>query len=256
MINKAVSLNNSQQIFYFDVLTLHKAVAHCITTRNSFNRSDYNLSFHTGQEAEVLQNRRTLQQFFEGTSLTIPKQCHGTQVVQITKDNNHEIPEGTDALVTNVTGLVIGVLSADCVPVLFYDPVKKVLGAAHAGWKGTVGNIVSATLEKMREAYNCKPSNVLAFIGPSIAELNFEVGEEVAERFYNFGLSAVVKKYDDGKSHIDLWLANSLLLERAGVRSNNIYRAEIDTYQRTDSFYSARREGFDTGRFGAFIMLV
>jgi len=252
----SLSLNQEQQVYRFEALNKNKAVAHVITTRNSFTIPDFNLSFHTGAEEQVLQNRKILQHFFNGASLTIPKQCHGIKVVQITKDNNTEQPLDTDALVTNVPGLVIGVLSADCVPILFYDPIKQVLGAAHAGWKGTVANIVEATLKKMQAAYDCRSSDIQAYIGPSISIPHFEVGEEVANQFETLDLNNCIQRPTVGsKPHIDLWLANQFLLRRAGVKDSNIHVAGMCTYDHTNELYSARKEGFQTGRFGAFIML-
>ncbi|MDB5272606.1 MAG: hypothetical protein JWO58_973 [Chitinophagaceae bacterium] len=255
MIKTTLLLDQEQQLYRFEKLKESKGIVHAITTRNSLATADFNLSFHTGQEEQVIRSRKALQHFFKATSLTIPKQCHGTKVVQITEVNNHEIPLDTDALVTNVPGLTIGVLSADCVPILFYDPVKRVLGAAHAGWKGTVANIVGATLKKMQEFYGCNFLDIEAYIGPSISSIHFEVGEEVAAQFEKLELKSCIQQTSTNKPHIDLWLANKILLQRSGVKKENIDVSEMCTYDHVDHFYSARKEGFQTGRFGAFIML-
>ncbi|MDF2453928.1 MAG: hypothetical protein K0S26_3432, partial [Bacteroidota bacterium] len=239
----------------FNALNSFKTVAHAISTRNSLFVSDFNLSFHTGAEEQVVENREKLRQFFKAKTLTIPKQCHGSTVVQINSSNSDQMPSDTDALITNVPGLAIGVLSADCVPLLLYDPVKQALGAAHAGWKGTVANIAAATVESMHKAYGSNPEDLMVCIGPSISQTHFEVGEEVADRFKALDLSVCIQEVKDEKPHVDLWMANKLLLQRIGVKAFHIHTAALCTVDHTDHFYSARAEGFGTGRFGAFIML-
>jgi YfiH family protein len=256
MISPAsIAFDPEQQFYHFEILDLLKTVAHVVTTRNSFSIPDFNLSFHTGKEEQVVGNRNQLCQFFKARALTIPKQCHGIRIAEVTEHNKHEIPVDTDALITNVPGLAIGVLSADCVPLLFLDPVKQVIGAAHAGWKGTVAGIATATIEKMGIAYGSKPQDMIVCIGPSISQIHFEVGEEVADRFKELELHACIKQENGAKPHIDLWMANRLLLQKAGIAEANIHTAAICTVEHTDQFYSARGEGFGTGRFGAFMLL-
>jgi YfiH family protein len=251
----SIAFNPEQQFYHFEALDKLKTIAHVITTRNSLSIPNFNLSFHMGKEEQVIENRNQLCQFFKARALIIPKQCHGTAIAQITDNNSDHIPMDTDALITNVPGLAIGVLSADCVPILFFDPVKQALGAAHAGWKGTVAGIATATVEKMRIAYGSKSEDMIVCIGPSISQIHFEVGEEVADRFKELGLKACIIQKDGDKPHIDLWMANKLLLQKAGIAESNIQTAGMCTYEHTDQFYSARGEGFGTGRFGAFILL-
>jgi polyphenol oxidase len=251
----AVVFNPQEQLYSFNALNLQKTVAHVITTRNGLSVLDFNLSFHTGHEEQVTDNRETLRKFLRAKTLTIPKQCHGVSIAQITASNSEHIPEDTDALITNVPQLAIGVLSADCVPILFFDPVKQAIGAAHAGWKGTVAGIATVTVDAMNKAYGSNPEDIMVCIGPSISFTHFEVGEEVADEFKQLSLQACITQPEGGKPHIDLWLANRLLLQQAGVKASNVHTAGICTYQRTDLFYSARGEGFGTGRFGAFIQL-
>ncbi len=255
MQTPSLTFDSEQQLYHFTILNSFQTVAHAISTRNSLFVSDFNLSFHTGKEDQVLKNRERLRQFFKAKTLTIPKQCHGIKVEQITNQNSEQIPVDTDALITNVPGLAIGVLSADCVPILFYDPVQKALGAAHAGWKGTVAGIASATVQSMHESYGTNPADVIACIGPSISQPHFEVGEEVADQFRQLGLEACIQQEAGAKPHIDLWVANGLLLQEAGLLKSHIHTAALCTYEETRHFYSARAEGFGTGRFGAFIQL-
>jgi polyphenol oxidase len=241
----------SNNLFQFEGL----ALKHAITTRRSFNSKDFNLSYTTGEFGAVSSNRARLQSYFEGGNfLTIPQQCHQAQIFKVVQNSGATAPADTDALVTNVKGHVLGVLSADCVPLLLYDPVKDVLGLAHAGWKGTVASIGPLTVAKMVDEYGCNAKTIRAFIGPSISQTNFEVGSAVAAQFYKLDLGNAVVE-DGGKAKVDLWRANALLLARAGLQVANIDIANMCTVVGVENFYSARKEGFETGRFGVFAML-
>ena len=239
------------KLFQFEDLSLK----HAITTRHSFTENDFNLSFHTGNRESVIANRDRLQAYFVGNKfLTIPKQCHQAHIFKVTESCASSIPEDTDALITNTRGHVLGVLSADCVPVLLHDPVNQVLGLAHAGWKGTVASIAPLTALKMVQEYGSVITDIKVYIGPSISQANFEVGEEVVSHFNNMDLHDVILT-EQGKSKIDLWKANAILIMRLGVLDTNIKQANVCTVDGVNHFYSARKEGFGTGRFGFFAML-
>ena len=164
--------------------------------------------------------------------------------------------EGYDAFVTNLPGVAIGVRTADCVPVLLYDPVNRVVAAVHAGWKGTVLHISHKALEVMALKFGTVFSDIRAVIGPAIGPDSFQVGLEVAQKFKSAGFPM-----DDiwsfrgpgdgspmsGGHHIDLFKANRWLLEQAGILHENIQVFGIDTFI-DDTFYSARREGSQCGR--------
>lgn len=125
-------------------------------------------------------------------------------------DRESRIP-ATDALVTNQPGICLMVLSADCVPVLLFEPEKRVVAAVHAGWRGTAANIVVETVRVMQENFGCDPQRVVAAIGPSIGKCCFEVGEEVARVFQQLfpGNQAIVGLgKQPGKYQVDLWEAN------------------------------------------------
>ena len=147
-----------------------------------------------------------------------------------------------DALVTNNPGHWIGVRTADCVPILLADTRTHAVAAVHAGWRGTVANIVGAALEKMRETYGTEPGAVVAAIGPCIAECCFEVGPEVAEQF------EPLLKFDEVPSHIDLVEANLRQLVSAGVQPEHIDVAELCTMCEEDEFHSYRRDRDESGR--------
>ncbi len=184
-------------------------------------------------------------------------QVHEAKVAYIeSAEMTREDLEGYDVFMTTLPGVAIGVRTADCVPVLLYDPVKRAVAAVHAGWKGTVLHISEKTVNLMTIKYGCQPADIRAVLGPSIGPDSFQVGEEVAEHFKNaqFPMDKIwsFRGPGDGSPmsgghHINLWEANRWLLEKAGVLPDNIQVCGIDSF--TDaSFFSARREGTQCGR--------
>ena len=191
-------------------------------------------------------------------------QVHGSRVAIVERPGmTREELEGYDAFVTNRPGVAIGVRTADCVPVLLYDPVERVVAAVHAGWKGTVLHISEGALEAMGQEFGSRPSELKTVIGPSIGPDSFQVGEEVAEKFKeaDFPMDEIwsFRGPGDGSPmsgghHIDLWKANRWLLEQLGIPPESIEVLGIDTYT-TESLFSARREGVACGRIINSIML-
>jgi YfiH family protein len=160
-----------------------------------------------------------------------------------------------DGMVTDQRGLPLAMRFADCTPILLYDPVHHVAGIAHAGWRGTVAGAAVSALRTMQSAFGTHPREVQAGIGPSIGPQHYQVGEEVVEAFRQvFGQpDGLVRRADDGSAYLDLWGANRLALERAGVVRIEV--AGICTASQTDEFFSHRAERGRTGRFGAVIAL-
>ena len=145
---------------------------------------------------------------------------------------------------------------ADCVPVFLYDPVRRVVGIAHAGWLGTVKKIGFKTVQEMTNVFGCNPADVLAGIGPSIGPDQYEVGENVIgaiREAFPEDADALLLKKQNGAVHLDLWAANRLALIEAGVEHIEI--AGISTAAHTDDWYSHRAENGKTGRMGALIAL-
>ena len=164
--------------------------------------------------------------------------------------------EGYDAFITDRSGVAIGVRTADCVPVLLYDPLRRVVAAVHAGWKGTVLQISRTVIAVMMRQFGCNPTDFRAAIGPAIGPDSFQVGEEVVSKFKDAGFPLdeiwSFRGPGDGSPmsgghHIDLFRANRWLLEQAGIPAGNIQVHNIDTYT-TPAFFSARREGPHCGR--------
>ena len=184
-------------------------------------------------------------------------QVHNCKVAVIDRPGlTREDLEGYDAFVTNLPDVAIGVRTADCVPILLYDPVKRAVAAVHAGWKGTVLRILQNAMELMAFKFGSSAADINAVIGPAIGPDSFQVGIEVAEKFKLAGFpmdyvwsfrGAGDGTPMSGGHHIDLFKANRWLLEQSGVLSDNIQVFDIDTFT-VPEFFSARREGTQCGR--------
>jgi polyphenol oxidase len=166
--------------------------------------------------------------------------------------------DNTDALLSNSDGVFICVQVADCVPVLLYDPVKKVIGAVHAGWRGTLKKITGFAVKQMADTFECKPSDILAGIGPSNGPCCYEVGGDVKnEAIKSFGsIKDIIRETKiAGKYIFDQWQANYNQLIECGLKEQNIEFSEICTQCQHNDFYSSRAGNGLTGRFMAGIML-
>lgn len=191
-----------------------------------------------------------------------PRQVHG-EGIAVVRDRTRRRPVDCDAVVTDLRDFAIGVRTADCIPVLLYDPVRQAVAAIHAGWKGTVLRIVAKTVSVMAESYGTSPADLRALIGPGISPDAFQVGPEVVARFAaeGFPLERILSDCGprvpgtmQGGLHIDLWQANRWILETLGVPPDHITVTGIDTY--TDPrFWSARRDGPACGRLVTAIRL-
>lgn len=190
-------------------------------------------------------------------NLFIPVQTHSDNVGVISNLSHlvtqpHSHFENTDALVTNLPNIAIALNFADCVPVILYDPIKKVAAIAHAGWKGTASGIVKKTVKKMVEEFSADPKDIIALIGPSIGKCCFEVQEDVAQKLLQTIVpSGHASVYENGC--IDLKLVNKFQLLSSGVEKIDL--CEYCTCCKTDLFFSYRKENKCTARHSAVIML-
>ena len=183
-------------------------------------------------------------------------QVHGADVVCA----NTPRPDGeslrqADIILTDKSDLTLYMRFADCVPMLFHDPRKGVIGVAHAGWVGTLRDVATSTVNTMKKQYGSNPADIVAGIGPSIGPDHYEVGSDVIlQVMQKFGdESEMLLKSHNGKIHFDLWKTNQILLERAGVGTIEI--AGVCTACNTSDWFSHRAEKGRTGRFGALITL-
>jgi YfiH family protein len=219
----------------------------------------FNITYYTDDDAEhIAQCRYDLRQMLEVADdhLILPRQVHDTRIAEVTAQNLGDKFEGIDALITTLPRTCIGVSTADCVPILIYDTRTRAIAAAHAGWRGTVQRIGRKTIQAMADSYASIPADLKVVIGPSIGPDAFEVGDEVYDAFReaDFDMSRIAFKRD-GKWHIDLWQANAIDIEAAGVPHNAIEIAGVCTYQEYDRFFSARRLGIKSGRIYTGIMI-
>lgn len=184
-------------------------------------------------------------------------QVHEDRIARIDREDlTREDLEGYDAFITHLPGVAIGVRTADCVPILLYDPVERAVAAIHSGWKGTVKHISASTLERMETEFGSRPGDLRAVIGPAIGPASFQVGEEVVEQFRGSGFPMEdIYRFEgegdgtpmSGGHHLDLFRANRWLLESAGIPPSQIQVCGIDTFTH-EAFFSARREGLRCGR--------
>lgn len=182
-------------------------------------------------------------------NISLSKQIHGNQILVV---NEPIISEGYDAMITNKKNTFLAVSIADCVPILIHDAKNNAVAAIHAGWRGTVGNIVFNTIQKMHEAYNTVGEDCKAYIGACIGYNHFEVGIEVADEF-----SGEFKRAGlNGKYFVDLKTANAAQLKLAGVQDKNIEISSFCTVENNDMFFSHRKENGITGRMMATIGLI
>jgi YfiH family protein len=178
--------------------------------------------------------------------------------------------ESADAMVTSVPDAPLVILVADCVVVGLYDPVRGAAGIAHAGWRGTLGGIATATLRTMGQTFGTQAADVVAAIGPSIGPCCYVVGPEVVDAFYaehpdiapevlgvpDFASAGSFNgAVNEDRMVLDLWKANSLQLEAAGVPAGQIDVAGACTACDTLHFFSHRAENGRTGRFAGVMML-
>jgi len=263
--------NNGVQYYTIPSFSETGLIKHGFSTRiGGISEEPYqelNLGFLTGDDWEkVKENRRLFAQSLgiPLASIVAANQVHGDKIFKAgTSDcgrgafEQNTVVKETDALITNEPGVALIAFYADCVPIMFLDPVLKVIAIAHAGWKGTVLNITGKTVEQMGEEYDCQPQNILAAICPSIGPCHYEVDTPVISKFQDdFNQwGKVLKLKSEGKAQLNLWEANRLQLLEAGILDKHITVSEICTYCNPEILYSYRYDKGKTGRLAGIIML-
>ena len=229
------------------------------------NYGQFNINRYCGDSPEhIAQNRQALCQLLDidDRHLLMPHQVHLTEVATIdadflclTADERQQRLEGVDAVMTDMSGVCVGVSTADCIPILLYDAEKHAVCAIHAGWRGTVARIVEKAVKAMTATYGTNPSNLVAQIGPGISLDSFEVGDEVYDAFAQAGFNMQSISERREKWHINLPLCNKLQLMAMGVKPEQICMSDICTYKSHDTFFSARRLGINSGRIFTAILM-
>ncbi|MBR1853327.1 MAG: peptidoglycan editing factor PgeF [Lachnospiraceae bacterium] len=245
-------------------------IRHLFTTRTGgVSRGDcatMNLSFTRGDDAEAVKENYRRVCAVLGTKpeqVVASMQTHTTNIRQVTpKDQGKGVVmpldyQGVDGLITDEPGIALVCFYADCVPLYFVDPVKRVIGLAHSGWRGTVERMGGHMVRRMQEAFGSRPEDLITAIGPSICRDCYEVSEDVALQFRRqFPDSDVVLDgRTEGKYQLDLWLANRRVLLDAGVLEEHISVTDVCTCHNPEYLFSHRASHGRRGNLAAFLMI-
>lgn len=253
---------NGLSYFQFDSFGEHPVHQGIFTRRGGISPEPWqslNLGGLSGDSREnIIENRKRIFSCFDLSveSIFDVWQVHGNRAICTDAprplDQDHE---KADAIFTNKPGITLFMRFADCVPLFFYDPVKKVIGIAHAGRIGTLNRIAADCIETLKQKYDSNPADILTGIGPSIGPDHYEVKEDVIEQaeICFEDLDGILYRNNEGKTYLDLWEANRRILAGSGVK--NIEMAGICTACHTEDWFSHRAENGRTGRFGALLAL-
>ena len=218
-------------------------------------------------------NINTYKKFFEElnddyTKIIKPNQDHTDEVKIVNSKINQNEPDfdmkeydRTDGLITNKKDIILETTNADCILLLFYDPVKEVIANTHSGWKGTIQRISVKTVEKMKKEFGCNPEDIICCICPSIRKCHFEVDRDVKEMFENEYkdlkndqlCDIIQEKIPNEKWNIDTVLINKIILQKAGLKKDNIVDSGICSVCHSDLIHSFRVEKQGYGLNAAFI---
>lgn len=228
-----------------------------------------NLSFERGDDPKaVRENYRRIASSigFSVDDLVFSKQTHTTNIRLVTEKDRgagYSRPVGytdVDGLITNIPNLVLTTFYADCVPLYFVDPARRVIALVHSGWRGTVGKIGDKAVRMMREHFGSDPADILAAVGPSIGQECYEVSRDVVDAFRDefteAQMSELAEQKENGKYQLDLWKANQIILREAGIRKEHLFTAGICTCCQKDWLFSHRATNGKRGNLAAFLELL
>ncbi len=244
---------------------------HLFSTRHGGVSTGYcstmNLSFNRGEPREdTLKNYKILcgAEGINTQNLVLSGQTHTNNVICVTKEDcgkgvTKPSFQDVDGLITNQSGVALVTQYADCTPLLFCDPLKKVVATSHAGWRGTVKLIGKVTVEKMTQNFGCNPKNIVVGIGPCIKQCCYEVDAPVYDEFSKIdflNLDRIFIKKTDCKFMLDLVEANRQILINSGIKDENIDCSDICTSCNSDDLHSHRKTGGKRGNLAAIIELI
>ena len=216
-----------------------------------------NVSYRVGDDAKVVSQNvcdmKLAVGIHNGRIITM-KQVHGDHIIEVSDGTMKEAGEG-DGMVTRAKDAYLGVLTADCVPILFVAPQQKIAAAVHAGWRGTLAGIAAKLVQLLGNPYGVSPDQIEAALGPAIGACCYEIQDDVSrpltQRWGKLATEAAEKR--EGRTYLDLRLLNRAILEQAGVPSRQIYTLGSCTSCAPSDFFSYRREKKETGRQISFI---
>ena len=256
--------NNKTMLIRHKALELGNGIIAFTTTRNGGVSIDekyksLNLGTYTNDRIEyIIENKRRLcdELSISERSMYNAHQIHGDKIIDInneivsmTDDEKRSKLDGCDAMITNIKGICITVTTADCVPVLIYEKNNHVAAAIHSGWRGTLKNIAEKTITKMKDKYDCSVHDMKAVIGPCISGKNYQIGNDIKDIFTSadkeYGKFFINDK-NKGKSRMEIRRIVEFQLKSCGIKDIDV--SKHCTFEEENLFFSARRQGNDSGR--------
>ena len=259
-------------VLQFSIFNQTDMVKHGFSTRlggvSTGIYASMNLGQSRGDDPEKVQRNYRIIADTIGVStewMVCSDQTHTTNVKVVTKKDagkgllQPKDYQDIDGLITNVPGLCLVTYYADCVPLLFLDPVQKVIASSHSGWRGTVGHMGEITIQKMQSEFGCRPEHILAAIGPSICQDCYEVSEDVIQQFQqafpeNIWADLYYRK-ENGKYQLNLWKANEWILLNSGILPEHLAVTNLCTCCNSDLLFSHRASHGKRGTLAAFLAL-
>ncbi len=223
--------NKSRLYLQMDEFKIDDDLEHLFSTRIGWNQDDL-----LSDLSNIFDTRKE--------KIYTVTQVHGNEVEIIRGQNKDEISsKKRDGLITDQRGIVLVTYHADCIPIYFYDRVKKVIGIAHSGWKGTLKNISKTMIDIFKEEYKSSTDDIIVAIGPGIGSCCYEIGEDLKDLFSEKFVSIEkIISIKGKKIHLNLWEANKINLLTSGIKDENIVESLFCTACNIDNLYSYRRE--------------
>ena len=273
-LSHTLSIHEEGNLFYttFPAFDRTGKVHHAFSTRRGGMSQGYyasmNLGFKRGDDAQTVM--RNFQRMSQATGIYVgdmvfSDQVHGDRILYVDQQYRgsgivkQPMLEQVDGLITDKKHVALVTFHADCVPLFFLDPVREVIGLAHAGWKGTLKKIGASMIRRMQEDHDCDPADILVGIGPSIGPCCFEVDADVyrpfREAFPAEAGTMILPAASEEKRYLDLWQANEAALLEAGVTKAHITVTDLCTKCHPDYYFSHRFMGNRRGTMAAFLEL-
>ncbi len=272
MKSNTLNINNKDGILYINFPKLEKTgiVRHIFSTKiggvSPFPYGPMNMSFTHDSRENVIKNYELLCDCvgIDPNHLVLSKQTHTNNVKIVNKIHcgtgyTKESFQDIDGLITNEPGVALVTQYADCTPLIFCDPVKKVIATSHSGWRGTVQEIGKVTVQKMQKEFGCNPSDIIACIGPCIGKCCYEVDDPVYGAFKKLEYLDLNKIFTDkggGKYWLDMVEANKQILLNSGIKEENIDISDLCTHCNSDTLHSHRATKGQRGTIGVIIELI
>ena len=272
MKSNSLNIYTKNDITYISFPKLEKTglVRHIFSTKlggvSPYPFGPMNMSFNRDERENVLKNYELLCGCvgIDTNHLVLSKQTHTNNVMVVNKSHcgagyNKQSFEDIDGLITNESGVALVTQYADCTPLIFCDPIKKVIATSHSGWRGTVQEIGKVTVNKMVTEFGCNPSDIIACIGPCIQKCCYEVDTPVLEEFKKLTYLDLSKIFTDKggcKYWLDMVEANKQILVNAGIKEENMDISDLCTNCNSDSLHSHRATKGQRGTIGVIIELI